>query len=148
MHYVDAQLCRSLGWLAGLIPVLIACEGHVDQMECSPCLQRVTFLEGGPGILAVKTAILSTLGDRGSALAAQQVTILLHLAVRPLPASACAYQPAGYFQCAFSQAGQCWPLGFHAFGAEFCTLWVKYCNEPSTAAASWNWPPPLHFLGC
>ena len=56
----------------------------VADVEPPPCPQKVTFLEGGPGILAVKTAILSTLGDRGSALAAQQVTALLCLAVRLL----------------------------------------------------------------
>ena len=55
-------------------------QGQVADWETSPCLQKVTFLEGGPGILAVKTAILSTLGEGGSALAAQQVTVLLHLA--------------------------------------------------------------------
>ncbi len=84
-------------------------------------MQKVTFLEGAPGILAVKTAILSTLGDRGSALAAQQVTFLLHLAVWLLPASACKHHPAGRFQCAFNQVGQCWALGFHVYGADFCS---------------------------
>ena len=71
-------------------------QGQVADWESSPCLQKVTFLEGGPGILAVKTAILSTLGGRGSALAAQQVTVLLHLAARLLPASACEHEPDGH----------------------------------------------------
>ena len=84
----------------------------------------------------MKTAILSTLGDRGSALAAQQVTVLLLLAARLLPdqhLTVYVTQPVTFSVPSVRQASIAPSASMH-LELSAAALRGNFCSEPSHPA--------------